>query len=88
MAKCRCSLVLQFRNGKAQFSIVLHSGTFLFTVAKAYILSTEKLNFCILYEFVHLCSRDLLCRDSLAIVLNALVPEYGTWYMLDNGNVL
>lgn len=69
-------------------SIVLHSGTFLFTIAKAYLLSAEKHNFCILYEFIHLCSRDLLCKDSLAIVLKALVPEYGTWYMLDNGNVL
>lgn len=69
-------------------SIILHSGTFLFTVAKAYILSTENLSFYILYEFILLCSRDLLCKDSLAIVLKALVPEYGTWYMLDSGNVL
>lgn len=69
-------------------SIVLHSGTFLLTITKASILSAEKFDFCILYEFIQLCSRDLLCKGSLAIVLKAHVPKYGTWYMLDNGNVL
>lgn len=62
--------------------------TFLFTIAKAFIPSTEKLNFYILYEFIHLGCKDLLCKDSLAIVFKALVPEYGTWHMLGIGNVL
>lgn len=52
-----CSLEMERLN-----SIVLFSETFLFTIAKAYILSTEKLIFYILYEFMHLCSRDLLCK--------------------------
>lgn len=89
MANCRQLLsdpaVQKWKGSTLKF---LHSVTFIFTMVKA-CTPTEKFNFYILYEFIHLCSKDLICKDSLAIEFKALVPEYlKTWYMLDIGNVL